>query len=107
MQRITVPGQPKQIVQETPISKITRAKWTGGMAQAIEHLLCKCEALSSNPSLTKKKKNSCPTSCQERKNKSFQVACMPPGVREFQFIARSGNEQVSWSKVKIYPFVEI
>jgi hypothetical protein len=24
--------------------------------QVIEHLLCKCEALSSNPSLTKKKK---------------------------------------------------
>jgi hypothetical protein len=32
---------------------------------------------------------------------------MPPGVREFQFIARSGNKQVSWSKVKTYPFVEI
>jgi hypothetical protein len=45
-------------VQETslrdPISKITRAKWTGGVAQAVEHLFCKCKALSSNPSLTKK-----------------------------------------------------
>jgi hypothetical protein len=30
-----------------PISKITRAKWTGSVAQAVEHLLCKCEALSS------------------------------------------------------------
>jgi hypothetical protein len=30
----------------TPISKITTAKWTGGVAQAAEHLLCKCEALS-------------------------------------------------------------
>jgi hypothetical protein len=29
--RITVQGQPRQIVCETPISKITRAKWTGGM----------------------------------------------------------------------------
>jgi hypothetical protein len=27
------------------ISKITRAKWTGGVTQAVEHLLCKQEAL--------------------------------------------------------------
>jgi hypothetical protein len=37
------------------ISKIARAKWTGGMAQAVECLLCKCEALSSNPTKTKYK----------------------------------------------------
>jgi hypothetical protein len=36
------------------VSKITRAKWTGGMAQAIELLLFK--DLSSNPSHIKKKK---------------------------------------------------
>jgi hypothetical protein len=30
---------------QDPISKITRAKWTRGMAQAVEHLLCKPEAL--------------------------------------------------------------
>jgi hypothetical protein len=29
-----------------------RAKWTGDVAQVIEHLLCKCEALSSNLSIT-------------------------------------------------------
>jgi hypothetical protein len=34
------------------ISKITRAKWTGGMTQAVACLLCK----GSNPSSTKKKK---------------------------------------------------
>jgi hypothetical protein len=39
-----------------PISKITRAKWTIGVTQAIECLLWKSEALSSNPSSTKKKK---------------------------------------------------
>jgi hypothetical protein len=39
----------------TPISKIARAKWTRGTAQAVERLLCKCEeALSSNPSPSKK-----------------------------------------------------
>jgi hypothetical protein len=31
------------------ISKITRAKMAGGVAQAVEHLLNKCKALSSNP----------------------------------------------------------
>jgi hypothetical protein len=37
-------GQPGQIVFKTlPFSKITRAKWTEGMAQAVEH-----ETLSSN-----------------------------------------------------------
>jgi hypothetical protein len=45
-------------ISQDPISKVTRAKWTGGMAQAAECLLCKYEALSlsSNPSPTKKKK---------------------------------------------------
>jgi hypothetical protein len=38
--RITVQGQPRKRVQETPpISKITREKWTGGVAQVVEHLL--------------------------------------------------------------------
>jgi hypothetical protein len=36
------------------ISKITRAKWTRGVAQATKHLICKCETLSSNPTSTKK-----------------------------------------------------
>jgi hypothetical protein len=29
-----------------PVSKITRAKWSGGVAQAVECLLCKHEAPS-------------------------------------------------------------
>jgi hypothetical protein len=37
-----------------PISKIAKAKQTGGVAQAVQHLLCKCKALSSNPSTNKK-----------------------------------------------------
>jgi hypothetical protein len=32
-----------------PISKITRAKWNGGVAQVVEHLHCKLKALNSNP----------------------------------------------------------
>jgi hypothetical protein len=35
------------------ISKITRAKWTGDVAQAIGRLLCNQKALSPNPSTTK------------------------------------------------------
>jgi hypothetical protein len=45
--RITVPWQPRQIAQETPISKIT-----GG----VEHLLFKREVLSSDPSPTEKER---------------------------------------------------
>jgi hypothetical protein len=37
--RIKVQGQ-------DPISKITRTKWAEGVAQVVERLLCKCEALS-------------------------------------------------------------
>jgi hypothetical protein len=55
IRRITAQGQPRQIVPETPISKITRAKWTGSVAHVVEYLLCKCEALNSNPSPPKKK----------------------------------------------------
>jgi hypothetical protein len=36
-------------VQSQP--EITRAKWTGGEAQAVECLLYKPEALSSNPKM--------------------------------------------------------
>jgi hypothetical protein len=39
-----------------PISKITTAKWTGDVTQVVQHLLCKCKALSSSPRPTKKKK---------------------------------------------------
>jgi hypothetical protein len=38
------------------ISKITKAKWTGGMAQAVEHQLCKSKVLIQTPIPLKKKK---------------------------------------------------
>jgi hypothetical protein len=53
---ITIQGQPRQTVIETPISKITSAKWIGGLAQAVQHPLCEHETLSSNLSHTRKKK---------------------------------------------------
>jgi hypothetical protein len=39
------------------ISKTTRAKWSGGVAQVVDYLLCQHEALSANPSPTIKEKN--------------------------------------------------
>jgi hypothetical protein len=40
IRRFVVLVQPKQVFLETtPISKITRAKWTGGVAQVLESLL--------------------------------------------------------------------
>jgi hypothetical protein len=47
------PGWPGKKLN--PKSKITRAKKTGGMAQAVKHLPNKHKALSSNCSTTKKK----------------------------------------------------
>jgi hypothetical protein len=46
--RKMIQGQLRQITGETPISKLTRAKRTGGVAQIVEHLLCKHETLSAH-----------------------------------------------------------
>jgi hypothetical protein len=40
---------------QKPISKIIRVKRVGGMVQEVEHLSGNIEALSSNPSMAKKK----------------------------------------------------
>jgi hypothetical protein len=48
LRRIEVCGQSRQIVHETPSPKLTREKWTRGVAQVVERLL------SSNSSPTKK-----------------------------------------------------
>jgi hypothetical protein len=40
-ERIMVQSQPGKIVHEILSSKIASAKWTGGVAQAVECLLCK------------------------------------------------------------------
>jgi hypothetical protein len=37
IRRIMAWGQPGKIVCKTPVSKITRAKWAGGVAQAVEN----------------------------------------------------------------------
>jgi hypothetical protein len=57
IRRIVVQSQPKKVVLMTSISKITGAEWSRGVAQVVECLLCKCEALSSNPCPAQKKKS--------------------------------------------------
>jgi hypothetical protein len=52
IRRIIVRSQPRQIVRETPSQKTYHKKRAGGVAQVVEHLPRKSEALSSN-----KKKN--------------------------------------------------
>jgi hypothetical protein len=54
IRRITVYNQPGQIICET-WSPNTEENG-GGVTQGAEHLLWKCQALSSNPSLSKKNK---------------------------------------------------
>jgi hypothetical protein len=38
MGRVAVQDQPREIVHKTPLSKIIRPKWTGGVAQVVECL---------------------------------------------------------------------
>jgi hypothetical protein len=55
VRRIVVYGQPWRIVHETLLSKITKAKWSGSLAQT-DYQHSKHEALSSNPSIIKTSK---------------------------------------------------
>jgi hypothetical protein len=67
-----IQGQPGQIVCETSSPKITRAKWTRGVVQVVECLLCKWEALSSNcSSINKAKQQNKPTFETMNQNKPF------------------------------------
>jgi hypothetical protein len=53
---IEVKGQPGQKLCATPSPKLTTEKWNGGVAQVVELLFCKHEALSSISSAIKKNK---------------------------------------------------
>jgi hypothetical protein len=48
-------SRPAWAKSETLYSKITKAKRAGGVAQAAEYLPHKCQALSTNPTITKKR----------------------------------------------------
>jgi hypothetical protein len=53
---------------ETPISKITKAKYTRDVAKVVEYQLFKCKALNQTPVPPKKKKKSQKRSLNARKN---------------------------------------
>jgi hypothetical protein len=57
IRRITGQNQSRQTVCETLSRKYLTQKMAGGMAQEVQCLPSKYEALSSNPSATKRKKN--------------------------------------------------
>jgi hypothetical protein len=57
IRRSTDGSQHRQTVNKIPIFKITRAQWTGAVAQVVKCLPRKLKALSSNPSTAKKQKN--------------------------------------------------
>jgi hypothetical protein len=56
IRRIPVQSQPQANNSQDPITKISNTKRTGRVAQVIQHLPSKREALISNTSTTKKKK---------------------------------------------------
>jgi hypothetical protein len=53
---MAVQNQLKQIVLKTLSQEYSAQNRTGRVAQVVEHLPSKCEALSSNPRTSKKKK---------------------------------------------------
>jgi hypothetical protein len=55
IRRTMVQSQPRQIVPETLSQKYPSQKGSGVVAQVLEHLPSKHEALSTNPSVTKNK----------------------------------------------------
>jgi hypothetical protein len=71
-----------------PISKITRAKWTGDGAQVVECLLFKREALSSNPSPTQNKQN-------QLKEKSKGIKCTCGGRKKITKIWKEAKEETT------------
>jgi hypothetical protein len=56
---------------QDPISKITRAKWTG---DAVECLLCKYDVLSSNPNTTEKNKETQTHKILDRQNLTLKFS---------------------------------
>jgi hypothetical protein len=77
MRRIEVQSQPSQIVGETLSWKYPTQNRVGRMVHMVEHCLpSKCEALSSSPNTSKKKKKNTPRG-QSRKLKSLQSRIGP------------------------------
>jgi hypothetical protein len=83
---------------QDPISKITNAKWTGGIARVVEHLLCKLETLSSNPnpSQKKKKRNYCSG------NLLSKIGLQTTRLGSISELVRNVESQVPWSHLQTF-----
>jgi hypothetical protein len=82
------------------ISKISRAKWTGGVAQMVECLLCQWETLSTNSSPAKKKRlphyNLCSPSLSEYLGlPQDYLLCFYQDPRILQYICLCGRPSSS------------
>jgi hypothetical protein len=87
--RVVIRGQLGEIVLWDPIPKITRAKRTGSVAQAVKYLLCKHKHPRSNPSPTKSKQKTCSNLSQGTQAKSLD--CLENALREMY--SKYGNER--------------
>jgi hypothetical protein len=74
IRRIEVQDQPRKTVHETFISKITRAKWIGGMGEAVECLFFKCKALSSIKTNKQKQTNKKNKGKREPRQKVHEIS---------------------------------
>jgi hypothetical protein len=93
IRRIMIGGQPRQILRD-PMSKTTRVKWTGGVAQVVERMLFKCQGQSSNPS-TKKKTLSSATPNKNAitfRRKTTRPRCLLAGIsKKGSFLTRDSK----------------
>jgi hypothetical protein len=76
------------------ISKISRAKWTGSVAQIAAYLLYRCEALSSNLSPTKKEN-------KKRGNYTFHLENETWEIFPFQEVQSSFQSKIEGPRVPV------
>jgi hypothetical protein len=79
------------------MSKITTAKWAGGVAQEVECLLCKYKALNSNSSPTKKNK--------KRRRNNYKCSALyniDPPVNVSKALRSTANRSVDWKERTVY-----
>jgi hypothetical protein len=95
---------------QDPISKIARAKWTRDVAQIVKCLLCKCKALSSNPSLTEKNWNGSKILMWDQKIWNYYRKTLEDIITGNYFLNKMPNAQEirvrndKWNYIKLKSF---
>jgi vacuolar-type H+-ATPase subunit H len=70
-----------------------RAKWARGVGQAVEHLICKHEALSSNPSPTKERKEKKTILPERKEGREILKKERKKGRKERREILKKGRKE--------------